>query len=902
MLHFVITQEDVRLPRRLRKVIFLTPFTMSVLKRYASFVTLAAMLVSLFPATAFAESDAESYLSSTDVCTVDVDSFLSGFESATVVDSTLSASDSSQTYWVTADGYLTSTGATNKYYVENGGELDSSYGGATVFLEGGATAYSMGSTGGTGNTVYMESGSTLQGPGDGQIFYVQAGASLNVGSSGNHAIYYENYEDLVEIGTGSILYKCGDISYTKPSTDYDPTNNAAASTDSSMPDLVVDDISLDGDLLTVAVTNQGDAAVETTDFHVYIYIDDMNNAAWTYSVSTLADQDVVNAGGTSTIQPQTLSEGSHEIKVYVDPAEVIEESDESNNSLQETLTVAGADGEDGADEDVEDGDLPDGFLDEWNKLGFKHTYYLTVQWGNFNLEDDEALKEAGTTSTWDGDVAFEGDFRGKPVKLLGFEWVEDWINWDETDPKNTSFDSIIHWGHDGIAFKVKADLDGDETPTLVFETDDDALEPVEVTLEEILATTSTGKAWTYSYNGSDDKTQDLVINAFKVDDWAKRFHSHVLLQTRIGNLDGNGSGVGETELYTVNLSVNEDSVIKKYRGFILEDHTEEGYDTIVGDEDSVTLYSAIGGYQDGMLTWIKLLEADSDDERSVTLTVTDNDTGTVVFEKTFTQEEDLGVFDLDDGTGNQIEIKNFLRHKNMSEEEVEEWFDKMMATLEKATENDVSIELETFQEETKVMGDVEVGSWYEGHTQAVIAAGIFGGYKDAQGNSTGKFGPGDNITRFQLLKVMYELSDELDMGIATLGCDPDTVTLTSEVDWMEDHWATGYVQCIYDSGMAIKLLEEVIDESLQEGLRPAFRWEVMSTAGEMLDIEADAPSEATFDDVTSSGLPENVQNWTQLYTDQGIISGNPDGTFKPFRWVNRAEMAKIISLFMEVYS
>jgi subtilase family serine protease len=112
------------------------------------------------------------------------------------------------------------------------------------------------------------------------------------------------------------------------------------------PDLVVDTLEIsDNGLVNVKVKNQGDGAVSSSNFGVYIYIDENMSTAktWTYSVSTLADQGCLAVGGTCSISPQTVDTStSHTVRVEVDPNSAIEEEDESNNteSLDYTVDVA----------------------------------------------------------------------------------------------------------------------------------------------------------------------------------------------------------------------------------------------------------------------------------------------------------------------------------------------------------------------------------------------------------------------------------------------------------------------------------------------------------------------------------------------------------------------------------
>ncbi len=198
--------------------------------------------------------------------------------------------------------------------------------------------------------------------------------------------------------------------------------------------------------------------------------------------------------------------------------------------------------------------------------------------------------------------------------------------------------------------------------------------------------------------------------------------------------------------------------------------------------------------------------------------------------------------------------------------------------------------------------DVEKGSWYERYMNDSVDNGFFQGYKDGKGKLTGNIGPNDQLTRFQLLKVMFELAEKLDMGVGALGCDPDSVNTSSATDWMADHWARGYVQCIEDAGYEVTVLDQVIDEDLVTGDESALRWEVIVTGFELLDIDTSGTEDTVLDDVGNSGLHAAFQDMIDKGVELSILSGYPDGSFKPFRQVNRAEMFKIVTLFYEVLS
>lgn len=174
--------------------------------------------------------------------------------------------------------------------------------------------------------------------------------------------------------------------------------------------------------------------------------------------------------------------------------------------------------------------------------------------------------------------------------------------------------------------------------------------------------------------------------------------------------------------------------------------------------------------------------------------------------------------------------------------------------------------------------DVVMGAWYESYVRKVAQWGIVTGYKDEQGRSLGRFGPGDPVTVAQMLKMALESAkvDETQCGSSP------------EHPQAQGHWATQYVACGEKKNMRILRTFPNLD-------RPALR-------GEVLVIIHDAfgdripPLLSTFEDTAGHPYEADIAYDAVL----GIISGDTDrwgsstGTFRPNDQVNRAEAAKII--------
>ncbi len=117
------------------------------------------------------------------------------------------------------------------------------------------------------------------------------------------------------------------------------------STSTYSPDFVVEDVYLDSSsYLTAKLVNIGNGDIgtgvsdDTKDTTVFFYIDDLDDAQWTYNTSTWSEKNfldnVCNIGQydacTTIAQPQALT-GEHTVKVCIDVLDEVDESNESNN-------------------------------------------------------------------------------------------------------------------------------------------------------------------------------------------------------------------------------------------------------------------------------------------------------------------------------------------------------------------------------------------------------------------------------------------------------------------------------------------------------------------------------------------------------------------------------------------
>jgi len=205
--------------------------------------------------------------------------------------------------------------------------------------------------------------------------------------------------------------------------------------------------------------------------------------------------------------------------------------------------------------------------------------------------------------------------------------------------------------------------------------------------------------------------------------------------------------------------------------------------------------------------------------------------------------------------------------------------------------------------------DVSPQAWYATSVQQAVDTGIASGYKDSNGNSTGKFGPANSVTVAEAYKMVTQAA----------GYQPGTYE-SLRVAGVEGctHWVCPY--------LTINLLEAIWfpgEFSLVGGLgdqksfdQPISREDMARMAGDAFRISWSNPLKASEFPVNPySDVPKLQEHVTPdptvlsilRMTAAGIISGDtdnagkPSGKFRPLDSLNRAEAVKIILGAMKMY-
>ena len=173
--------------------------------------------------------------------------------------------------------------------------------------------------------------------------------------------------------------------------------------------------------------------------------------------------------------------------------------------------------------------------------------------------------------------------------------------------------------------------------------------------------------------------------------------------------------------------------------------------------------------------------------------------------------------------------------------------------------------------------DVPSSAWFFSAVSGVASRGIVSGYKDASGNPTGQFGPGNPVTIAEILKMAYGAS-----GRNTSACGQNVSHSQAA-----SHWARPYVACAESDSMRVMSSQPDLN-------RGATRAEVVAIIHDAFGTQIPNLS-SPFTDTTGHLYESDIG----LAALEEVVSGDkkdgiPTGTFRPNDGVNRAEAAQII--------
>jgi hypothetical protein len=188
-----------------------------------------------------------------------------------------------------------------------------------------------------------------------------------------------------------------------------------------------------------------------------------------------------------------------------------------------------------------------------------------------------------------------------------------------------------------------------------------------------------------------------------------------------------------------------------------------------------------------------------------------------------------------------------------------------------------------------ILEDVPLTEWFAPYVREMANQGIISGYSDAEGKPLGRYGAADDVTIEHLTKILVEATN-----VDQSKCPEDS--LNEHVG--SGSWSVPYLAC------AEYLRWRVYQDGSIDPSKSATRAEVVYTTLEAFDRDFEPATGEAFLDVTDTLSTADAIETAAL---DGIVSGYTDengeltGNFGPFDNVNRAQIAKIVSLAMQVY-
>lgn len=177
--------------------------------------------------------------------------------------------------------------------------------------------------------------------------------------------------------------------------------------------------------------------------------------------------------------------------------------------------------------------------------------------------------------------------------------------------------------------------------------------------------------------------------------------------------------------------------------------------------------------------------------------------------------------------------------------------------------------------------DTDDTDWFTSYVVNAKSQWIVGWYKDANWQDTWEFWPWNNVTIAEMIKMWVEASD--------LQTDENA---TPDLSQAKNHWSKKYIDSAENAW--IDLLKEKnlnIDKN-------ATRWEVIKALMEMFKVDTTWASTSWFSDVKSN---DDLSKYIYKAKDLWIVSWYWwTDTFWPSNTINRAEVSKMLSKFMEL--
>lgn len=187
-----------------------------------------------------------------------------------------------------------------------------------------------------------------------------------------------------------------------------------------------------------------------------------------------------------------------------------------------------------------------------------------------------------------------------------------------------------------------------------------------------------------------------------------------------------------------------------------------------------------------------------------------------------------------------------------------------------------------------VFRDIAKEAWFAPYVRAVVGEGIVSGYRAPDGTPKGLFGPADALTVEQLAKIAVQVA----------AADTETCGTMLKNVAAQGRWSVPFIRCAEQRGWA------VFADGSVDVARNARRSEVVATLLQALAVNIEPRKGGVFTDVDSS---VEFAAAIEMAAKAGVVTGDTDaagnatGTFRPLAAVNRAEVAKIVTMALQVY-
>ncbi|WP_052759746.1 S-layer homology domain-containing protein [Paenibacillus sp. DMB20] len=179
--------------------------------------------------------------------------------------------------------------------------------------------------------------------------------------------------------------------------------------------------------------------------------------------------------------------------------------------------------------------------------------------------------------------------------------------------------------------------------------------------------------------------------------------------------------------------------------------------------------------------------------------------------------------------------------------------------------------------------DMDDAPWAEGYILKMQSKHVFQGFQD------GTFRPNKPVTRVEAIVTavrLMGLEDEAKSKPADAKLPfKDADHLSKKFPWAKGYVITALEQGLFDA-----------NENLIQPEKPASRVWVSSLLVKSLGFgdEALAQMTAKLSFKDANAIPAGSIGYVKLASEKGIVSGYPNGTFKPNKNVTRAEMAALL--------